>query len=171
MPIYCTKELKEKNKNQALFIAPNAYIVGDVELKKNTSIWFGSNIRSDDKTTIIDENSAILENSYIENSVIGKNCIISHGAIIHNAIVGDNVFIGLGARVLNNCKLGNNSFIGAGALILPDTEVPSNSVMIGSPAKVLRKIRNNEIQNTKDAINKILKNATKYASLVGNEEK
>lgn len=166
MPIYSTKELKDSIKKEALFIAPNAYILGNVEIRKDTSIWFGSNIRSDDQKTIIGENSAVLENSYIENSVIGRNCIISHGAIIHNATIGDNVFVGLGARVLNNCKIGDNSFIGAGTLILADTIVPSNSVMIGSPAKQLRKISEKDIENTMDAIKKIRKNATKYALMM-----
>ena len=168
MPLYLNKGFKEKN--QSIFIAPNSFIVGNVALEKGTSVWFGTNIRSDDKKTVIREGTAILENSYIEDSIIGKNCVISHGAIVHNATIGDNVFIGLGARILNNAKIGDNCFIGTGTLILPGRIVEPETVVVGQPGKVLRKVTSQDLNITKEAVKKICKNAKKYAKLLNIED-
>lgn len=165
MPVYLKKGSNAKVR--ACFIAPNSFIVGDVELEKDSSIWFGSNIRSDDIKTIIGKRSAILENSYIENSVIGNGSVISHGSIIHNAVIGDNVFVGVGTRVLNDSKIGDNCLIGAGTLILPNKIIKPNSVMIGNPAKLLRGITKDELNRTKNAVDNIYNNAKKYKALLG----
>jgi len=167
MPLYLKDD--DKNRIKSIFIAPNCYILGDIILESGTSIWFGTNIRSDDDKTIIKKNTAILENCYIEDSIIGENCVISHGAIIHKAKVGNNVFVGLGARILNNSKIGDNCLIGAGTLILPGKSIPPNSVVIGSPSKILRPISTNDLNMIKAAIVNIKKNAMKYAKMFNGE--
>jgi carbonic anhydrase/acetyltransferase-like protein (isoleucine patch superfamily) len=164
LPVYLKNGSNAKVR--ACFIAPNSFIVGDVELEDDSSVWFGSNIRSDDIKTIIGKRSAILENSYIENSIIGSGCVISHGSIIHNAVIGDNVFVGVGAKVLNNSKIGDNCLIGAGTLILPNKIIKPNSVMIGNPAKLLRGITKEDLKRTKNAVDKIYDNANKYKALL-----
>jgi len=153
----------------SIFIAPNCYILGNVELGKDTSIWFGSNIRSDDGVTIIKEGSAVLENCYIEDSIIGKNCVVSHGAIVHKAVIKDSTFIGIGARVLNGVEIGENCLIGAGAVILPGRKIAPNSVVVGNPGRVLRETTVEDLEFIKQSSIRILNNAIRYSKMFSRE--
>ena len=140
------------------WVAPNAVIIGRVELKKNSNIWFNTTLRGDLEPIIIGENSNIQDGSVLHTDPgyplkVGKNVTVGHMVMLHGCTIGDNSLIGIGAVILNNAKIGKNCLIGAKALITENKEIPDNSLVIGSPGKVVREITEEEkkaiIENTK----------------------
>lgn len=127
------------------WVAPNAQIIGDVELKENASVWFGAVLRGDNEPIVIGENSNVQDNSILHTDpgsplIIGKNCLIGHNVMLHGCLIGDGTLIGIGANVLDGSKIGKNCLIGAQSLIREKQEIPDNSVVIGAPGKVVREI-------------------------------
>ena len=141
---------KQLNKNNLDFwVAPNAVVIGDVSLKKNASVWFGSVLRGDNDPIILGENSNIQDNSVCHTDdgmplIIGDNVTVGHKVILHSCTVGDNSLIGMGSTVLNKAKIGNNCLVGANALVTEGKEFPDNSLIVGSPAKVKRELTDME---------------------------
>ena len=130
-------------------LAPNAVVIGDVSLKKNASVWFGSVLRGDNDPIILGENSNIQDNSVCHTDdgmplIIGNNVTVGHKVILHSCTVGDNSLIGMGSTVLNKAKIGNNCLVGANALVTEGKEFPDNSLIVGSPAKVKRELTDME---------------------------
>lgn len=142
----------------SLFVAPNCFIIGDVILKEGSSVWFGSIIRGDITLCQIGEGSAVMEHSFIENSMIGANTLISHGAIIHKCEIGNDVLVGIGARVINGAQVGDNSIVGAGSVILPKTRVPPNSIVIGN-GKITRNCTEADIKYIRDSVTEVVEKA------------
>ena len=117
--------------------------MGKVTLKKNASIWFGAVLRGDNDPIVIGENSNIQDNSVLHTDVgqpltIGDNVTVGHMVMMHGCTIGDGSLIGIGAIVLNGARIGRNCLIGAGSLITEGKEIPDNSVVMGSPGKVVR---------------------------------
>ncbi len=141
---------KQLNKdNLDFWVAPNAMVIGDVSLKKNASVWFGSVLRGDNDPIILGENSNIQDNSVCHTDdgmplIIGDNVTVGHKVILHSCTVGDNSLIGMGSTVLNKAKIGNNCLVGANALVTEGKEFPDNSLIVGSPAKVKRELTDME---------------------------
>ena len=122
-----------------VYIAPDAIITGDVELGNHVNIWYGAVLRGDSGTITIGEGTNIQDRCILhEKTTLGKNCTVGHGAIVHGCTIGDNTMVGMGAIVLNGAKIGNNCIIGAGALVTGKTDAPNGSVILGSPAKVVK---------------------------------
>lgn len=121
------------------FIAPNATVVGDVTLGNDVNIWYGAVLRGDSGAITIGEGTNVQDNCTIhEKTTIGKHCTIGHGAIVHGCTVGDGCVIGMGAIVLNGAQLEDGCLVGAGALVTGKTVAPAGSVLLGSPAKVVK---------------------------------
>ena len=141
---------KQLNKdNLDFWVAPNAVVIGDVSLKKNASVWFGSVLRGDNDPIILGENSNIQDNSVCHTDdgmplIIGDNVTVGHKVILHSCTVGDNSLIGMGSTVLNKAKIGNNCLLGANSLVTEGKEFPDNSLIVGSPAKVKRELTDME---------------------------
>lgn len=147
---------KEPNLDEEVNIAETAVVIGDVTIKKNASIWFGAVIRGDEAPIIIGENTNIQENcvvhvDYGNNVVIGDGCTIGHGAIIHGCNIKNNVLVGMGAIILNGAKIGNDTIIGAGSLVAQNKEFEDGVLILGNPAKVVRKLTKEEIEDNKKA--------------------
>ena len=124
---------------EQVFIAPNATVVGDVTLENDVNIWYGAVLRGDSGAITIGEGTNVQDNCVIhEETTIGKHCTIGHGAIVHGCTVGDGCVIGMGAIVLNGAVLEAGCLVGAGALVTGKTVAPAGSVLLGSPAKVVK---------------------------------
>ena len=122
-----------------VYIAPNATIVGDVELHKDVNIWYGAVLRGDCGKITVGEGTNIQDNAVVhDETTIGKNCTVGHSAIIHGCTIGDDCLIGMGAIVLTGAVLGDGCLVGAGALVTGKTNAPAGSVLLGSPAKVVK---------------------------------
>lgn len=152
-----------KGENVSIF--PGAYLIGDVEIGSNSSVWYNAVIRADIEKITIGKNSNIQDNSVIH---VTKNCpvtikdnvTIGHGAVIHGCRIDDNVLVGMSSTILNNAHIGKNSIVGAGALITENKEFPENSLIVGFPAKAVRTLTDEEIKGIKenaDAYSKISK--------------
>ncbi len=121
------------------FVAPNATVVGDVCLKENASVWYGAVLRGDSGKITVGENSNVQDNCVIhENTTIGKGCTVGHGAILHGCTLKDNCLVGMGAIVLDGAILEEACMVGAGAVVTGKTHAPAGSLLLGSPAKVVK---------------------------------
>ena len=139
----------------SVFIARGAAVYGNVILKKDSNIWYNATVRSMDDPITIGEGTNIQDNAVIHTDKgyvveIGSLVTIGHGAIIHGCCIGDNSLIGMGAIILNGAKIGNNCIVGAGALVTKNTIIPDNSLVLGSPAKIIRTVSEEEIQASID---------------------
>lgn len=149
------------------FVAPNATIVGDVEMGEECSIWFNAVVRGDvnsirmgNKVNIQD--GACIHCTYEKTKVvIGDNVSIGHHALVHGCKLDDNVLIGMGAIVMDNVIVGSNTIIAAGAVVLENTICESGSIYAGIPAKKVKDI-SEELVNGE--INRIANNYVMYSS-------
>lgn len=138
MPIYALGGLTPKLPPAGLhWIAPDAHVIGDVELRENVGIWFGSVLRGDNERITIGAGTNIQEGVMAHTDMgfpltTGKGCTIGHHAILHGCTLGDNVLIGMGASILNGAKIGNNCLVGANALVTEGKEFPDNSLIVGA---------------------------------------
>jgi len=131
------------------FIAPNAQVIGRVEIKANASIWFSVVIRADVESITIGEGSNIQDAAVLHADpgyplVIGSHVTVGHKAMLHGCSVGDNSLVGINAVVLNGAKIGKFCLIGANALVTENTVIPDGVMVLGSPAKVVRKLSEDE---------------------------
>jgi carbonic anhydrase/acetyltransferase-like protein (isoleucine patch superfamily) len=140
-----TYKLDDQTPNIAdsAWVADSAQVIGNVHLHANSSVWFGTVIRGDTETITVGEGSNVQDLSVLHADVgcpltIGKNVTVGHQVMLHGCTVGDNSLIGIQAVVLNNAKIGKNSIVGAGSVVTEGKEFPDNSLIIGSPAKVVR---------------------------------
>ena len=135
-------------KQNGAYIAPNATVVGDVILGESANIWYGAVLRGDSGTITVGEGSNVQDNAVIhDRTTIGKHCTVGHGAIVHGCTVGDNTVIGMGAIVLNGAVIGNNCIVGAGALVTGKMNAPDGSVILGNPAKVVKEVTEQQVQD------------------------
>ena len=135
-------------------VASTAVIVGDVRLGKDVSIWYGAVLRGDRGSICIGEGSNVQDNCVIhETTTVGKGCSIGHTAILHGCTIGDGCLIGMGAIVLNGAVLEEGCLVGAGALVTGKTQAPAGSVLLGSPAKIVKTLTpEQQAQQKQDAM-------------------
>ncbi len=135
-----------------VYIAPGAVVTGDVALGENVNIWYGAVLRGDSGKITVGEGSNIQDNCVLhEETTIGKNCTIGHGAIVHGCTLGDNCVVGMGAIVLTGAVIGENCLIGAGALVTGKTVAPAGSMLLGSPAKVVKELTPEQIEENRES--------------------
>jgi carbonic anhydrase/acetyltransferase-like protein (isoleucine patch superfamily) len=149
------------------FIAPGAYIIGDVVAGNDCSFWFNAIVRGDvnsirlgDKVNVQD--GAVIHCTYEKTKVnIGNNVSIGHNAVVHGCRIYDNVLIGMGAIIMDNVTIGPNCIIAAGSVVLENTVVEEGSIYAGVPAKKVKEI---SPQLFKGEVQRIANNYTMYAS-------
>lgn len=140
-----------------IYKADNATVVGDVTLGNNVSIWYNAVLRGDSGKITVGDGTNIQDGAILhEETTLGKNCTVGHGAIVHGCTVGDNCVIGMGAIVLNGAVIGSNCIVGAGALVTGKMNAPDGSMILGSPAKVVKELTEQQIaDNAQSALDYI----------------
>ena len=128
-----------------VFVAPNATIIGDVEVGPGSSIWFGAVLRGDIGPIRIGWRTNLQDNVVVHldrdaPTTIGDDVTIGHGAIVHGTTIGSGTQVGMGTVILSRSRIGENCLIAAGAVVLEDAQVPDGSVVMGVPAKVKRDV-------------------------------
>jgi carbonic anhydrase/acetyltransferase-like protein (isoleucine patch superfamily) len=135
---------------EGVSLAPTAVVIGDVVIGEGSSIWFGTVVRGDvgwiriGKRTNIQDLTVVHVTGGLANTTIGDEVTVGHRAILHGCTVEDGCLIGMGAIVMDEAVIGEGSLVGAGALVTPGTKVPPRSLVLGSPARVIRPLKDEE---------------------------
>ncbi|WP_026374870.1 gamma carbonic anhydrase family protein [Aestuariibacter salexigens] len=138
-------EQRKVTKGKQVFIAPGACVIGSAQLKDHSSVWFNAVIRADNDDIIIGEETNIQDGSVLHVDegcplVIGKGVTVGHKVMLHGCTIGDYSLIGINAVVLNGAKIGKHCLIGANSLVTENMEIPDYSLVMGSPARVVKTI-------------------------------
>src|SRR3984885_7476094 len=136
------------------WIAPNASVIGDVVLEEDCGIWFGATLRGDNERIAVGARSNIQEGSTLHTDIgfpleIGEDCTIGHNAILHGCFIGAGSLIGMGAIVLNGARIGRGCLVGAGALVTEGKVFADRSLIVGSPAKPIRALGEDQVAQLK----------------------
>jgi len=150
------------------FVAPGAHLIGRVELQEDANVWFGCVLRGDNEWITIGARTNIQDNSILHTDMgfplaIGADCTIGHGVILHGCTIGEGSLIGMGATILNGAKIGRNCLVGANALVTEGKEFPDNSLIVGSPAKVLRTLGDDARLRHLESAKHYVENGRRYA--------
>jgi len=164
---YSLKDKSPKQIGKAGFIAPNATLIGDVELHEDASIWFNVVIRADNDKVVVGPQSNIQDGSVLHIDAgfpltIGKGVTVGHKVMLHGCTIGDYSLIGINAVVLNGAKIGKHCLIGANALVTENMEIPDGSMVVGSPAKIIRTLSEAQIKMLEFGAAHYVANSTRY---------
>ncbi|MFI4996937.1 MAG: gamma carbonic anhydrase family protein [Hyphomicrobiales bacterium] len=146
MPIYSLDGVVPKLPPKGRFwIAPGARVIGKVTLHDEVSVWFGAVLRGDNDQIEVGARSNIQDGAMVHIDpgfplTIGKGCTIGHRAILHGCSIGHNTLIGMGATILNGARIGDNCIVGANALVTEGKVFEGGSLIVGAPAKAIRKL-------------------------------
>lgn len=137
------------------WIAPSADLIGNIEIGEDSSVWFGCVIRSDVNEVRIGKNTNIQDLSCIHTdtdskTIIGNNVTVGHRVMLHGCKIEDNCLIGMSATILDNAVIGAGSIVGANSLVTSGKVFPPKSLIMGSPAKVVRELSDEEVEGLKN---------------------
>ena len=140
---------------EGCYIAPSADVIGNVTLGEGVSIWFHATLRADVNTIYIGGQSNLQDNvvAHVDKGfplIVGERCTIGHGAIIHACTIEDDCLIGMGAIVLNGAVIGKESIVAAGALVSQNKVYPPRSLLVGTPAKLIRTLSDEEFLKVRE---------------------
>jgi len=157
------KSMEHKGIKAPAYISPSASITGNVSVGQDSSIWHNTTLRGDMAPILIGDRTNIQDGAVLHVAdnlpcVIGDDVTVGHGAIVHGCKVGDRCLIGMGSIILNGAEIGDECVVGAGALVTEGKKIPRRSLVVGSPAKVVRAISDEDLV-------KILENAAEYIVL------
>jgi len=152
MPVYSLGARTPVFKSANHFIAPTANVIGSVTIGDNVSIWFSAVVRSDNEVIELGDNVNVQDGAVLHADPgfplkLAKDVSVGHLAMVHGATVGENTLIGINAVVLNGCVIGKNCIIGANALLPEGKVIPDNSLVVGSPGKVVRQLSDDDAAN------------------------
>lgn len=151
------------------WVADNAQVMGAVTLKADASVWFGVTVRGDTEHITVGEGANIQDGSVLHADhgqplTVGKHVTVGHMVMLHGCTIGDESLIGIGAVVLNGAKIGRNCLVGAGSLVTEGKEFPDGSMIMGTPAKVVRQLTPEQIEGLRQSARHYIDNARRFQS-------
>ncbi len=152
---------------ESAWIADSAQVMGDVQLGADASVWFGTVVRGDTAHITIGEGTNVQDASVLHADegmplTIGRHVTVGNQVMLHGCTIGDESLIGIGAIVLNGAKIGKNCLVGAGALVTEGKEFPDGSMIIGSPARVVRQLTPEQIEGLRRSAQHYIHNARRF---------
>jgi carbonic anhydrase/acetyltransferase-like protein (isoleucine patch superfamily) len=149
------------------FVAESAEVIGDVRLGENASVWFGVVIRGDTDTIRIGKNTNVQDQSMLHADegvpcTLGDNVTVGHQVMLHGCTIGDGSLIGIQAVVLNKAKIGRNCIVGAGSVVTENKEFPDNTLIVGSPAKAVKTLTDDQVKLLSRLSEHYVHNAERY---------
>ena len=174
MPIYSLGDRRPVLGRDA-WIAPNATVIGDVQLGDNASIWWNAVLRGDNDTIRIGANSNIQDGSVLHADegvplTVGASVTVGHMVMLHGCTVGDESLIGIKSVILNKAVIGRHCIIGANSLIPEGKVIPDRSLVMGSPGKVVRQLTDEEVARLRLAAQGYVDNARRYRAELKQED-
>ena len=160
MPVYSLDGMVPAlPESGSYWIAPDAHVIGNVAIGADVGIWFGAVLRGDTELIRV----GVATNMGYPIS-IGSGCTIGHHAILHGCEIADDCLIGMGATILNGAKIGAGSLVGAGALVTERKEFPERSLIIGSPAKLVRTLTDEDVEKIRNSARHYVENWRRMAT-------
>jgi carbonic anhydrase/acetyltransferase-like protein (isoleucine patch superfamily) len=149
------------------WVADSAQVMGRVNVAADASVWFGTVVRGDTASIHIGEGSNVQDASVLHADfgmplVIGRHVTVGHQVMLHGCTIGDETLIGIGAIVLNGAKIGKNCLVGAGALVTEGKEFPDGSMILGSPARVVKQLTTEQMQGLRQSAQHYIDNARRF---------
>jgi carbonic anhydrase/acetyltransferase-like protein (isoleucine patch superfamily) len=153
--------------HESAWIADSAQVMGAVSLHANTSVWFNAVIRGDTETITIGEGSNIQDLVVIHADnglpvVVGKHVTVGHQVMLHGCTIGDESLIGIAAVVLNGARIGKNCVVGAGSVVTEGKEFPDGSMIMGTPAKLVRQLTPEQIEGLRNSAKHYMNNSLRF---------
>ena len=152
---------------ESAWVADSAQVIGNVTLAEGASIWFGAVLRGDGELLHVGKGSNVQDGSVIHADpgfpvTLGENVTIGHQVMLHGCTIGDGSLIGIQAVVLNGAKIGRNCLVGAGALVTEGQEFPDGSLIIGTPARLLKPLTDKQREGLRHAATHYVENARRF---------
>ena len=149
------------------WVADTAQVIGNVVLGENASVWFGTVVRGDTEAITIGagtniQDASVLHADFGQPLVVGERVTVGHQVMLHGCTIGDESLIGIGAIVLNGARIGKNCLVGAGSLVTEGKEFPDGSMIMGTPAKVVRQLTPEQIEGLRLSAQHYIDNARMF---------
>jgi carbonic anhydrase/acetyltransferase-like protein (isoleucine patch superfamily) len=158
---------KKPNVHETVFVAPGAYLIGEVNIGKESTVWFNAVLRGDEGSISIGERTSIQDNvtcHLYEGSPlqIGDEVTVGHNAILHGCKIGNRCIIGMGSTILDGADIGEECIIGANTLIPSGKKIPPRSLVVGSPGKVVRELSERDLELIQLSIDTYVQKGKEY---------
>ena len=170
MPLYELDGVRVRTAGEGrCWVAPNAVLIGNVEIEEDASVWFGAIIRGDSELIRIGRGSNVQEACVLHTDpgfpmTIGPNCTIGHMAMLHGCTIDRGSLIGIGSILLNGARIGEECLIGANTLIPEGKKIPARSMVLGSPGKVVRELSDEDIARFSGIAGRYVENWKRFAA-------
>ena len=169
MSLYELEGISPRLDSTECWVAPTASLIGRIELEALSSVWFGAVLRGDNETIHIGRGSNVQDLSVLHTDMgfplsIGENCTIGHNVVLHGCTIGDNSLVGIGAVILNGATIGRNCIVGARTFIAENKVIPDNSMVLGTPGRVIRQVSMEDAQKLTDAAHLYVRQWRRYAA-------
>jgi carbonic anhydrase/acetyltransferase-like protein (isoleucine patch superfamily) len=153
--------------DDSCFVAPSADLIGQVVMHANSSVWFNCVLRADNEPITVGENSNIQDGSILHVDPgypinISNDVTVGHKVMLHGCTIGEGTLIGMNAVVLNGAKIGKHCLIGANALVTENMEIPDGSMVLGSPAKIVKELNEKTQKMLQKGANHYVENSIRY---------
>lgn len=157
--------------DDSAWVAPSASVIGNVKLSAGSSVWFNAVIRGDNEGIIIGPDSNVQDGAVLHADpgiplTIGRGVTVGHKVMLHGCEIGDYTLIGMNAVVLNNARIGHHCLIGANSLVTEGKIIPDYSLAVGTPARVIRTLTEQQWRALEDTSANYVSNAAKYRELL-----
>lgn len=155
------------------FVAPSASVIGDVQIGSESSIWFGAVLRGDVMPIRVGARTSIQDNSVVHSTRgwwavdIGDDCVVGHAVTLHGATIHSRVLVGMSSTILDAAEIGSDTILGAGSLVTARTKIPSGVLAMGRPAKVIRELRPEELEQIAAGARDYVKHCREYREELG----
>lgn len=155
--------------DRSVFVAPGAHIIGDVEIEEESSIWFNAVLRGDEAPIRIGKRTSIQDNSTCHlyegfPLTVGDEVTVGHNVVLHGCTIGNRSIVGMGSTILDGAKIEEECIIGANSLVPPGKTYPPRSLIIGSPAKVIRELNEEDLKLIQLSIDSYVEKGKQFKS-------
>jgi carbonic anhydrase/acetyltransferase-like protein (isoleucine patch superfamily) len=163
---------KSPQFDETVFIDPTARLIGEIVLGSGVSLWPFVLLRADSNRITVGDRSALLDKVLVEAPknhavMIEREVLISHGVILHGCVVREGAVVGIGAIVLDGAEVGRHSIVGSGSLVPPGMKVPEQSLVVGIPARMVKRLNEADLERSKEQRTEVYEKSRKYLEIFG----